>query len=139
MINPKPNEVAPCGVFCAVCPAFGKTCLGCSSDAKKQKRKSKWGCKLRLCCYEKQNINYCIDCSNYPCGIYTKKLSDTHPGDKRFAYRHELPEVLKILKQKGVEEFIRYQKERYKCPTCGDIICFYYYTCSKCGKEINIR
>jgi len=132
------NELAPCGVYCAACPAFNKTCLGCSSDNDKQKRKSKWSCKIRNCCYEKQQKDFCIECSDYPCEIYSKKLSSSHIGDKRFTYRHELTEVLKILKQKGIDEFLKYQKERYKCPFCGGIIYFYCYKCGKCGKEINL-
>ena len=41
------SEVAPCGVLCAACPSFGKTCLGCASENKNQNRISKWNCKIR--------------------------------------------------------------------------------------------
>ena len=36
-MNNRRNELAPCGVFCAACPSFDKTCNGCSSDNQKQK------------------------------------------------------------------------------------------------------
>ena len=47
-------------------------------------------------------------------------------------------EIKEIKKQKGIDEFLKYQKERYKCPFCGGIIYFYCYKCGKCGKEINL-
>ena len=61
------NELAPCSVFCGACPSFNKTCFGCPSESKKQKRISKWGCKIRKCCYEEKNIKYYVkDCKFLP-------------------------------------------------------------------------
>lgn len=130
------NELAPCGVFCGSCPSFNKTCFGCSSNNKEQKRKSKWDCKIRKCCYEEKDIQYCAYCEQFPCVKINKKIINSHPGETKFKYRHELPENAKKLKELGVERYLKYQKQRWSCPFCNGIVEFYQYKCSKCGKEV---
>ncbi|MCF8231721.1 MAG: DUF3795 domain-containing protein [Bacteroidales bacterium] len=130
------HSLAPCGVFCAACPSFKKTCLGCSSEERQQKRTSKWNCRIRDCCLYQMKLSFCVDCEAFPCSTHRKKLVDSHRGDPRFAYRHEIPEQFPKLKSLGLEDYLAYQRERYSCPDCGAIIQFYRYTCSRCGKEV---
>ncbi len=132
------NELAPCGVFCAACPSFKKSCYGCSSENRKQKRKSKWSCKIRKCCYEKIKINYCGFCNCFPCDIINDKLIKSHEDDNRFKYRHEIPENMERIKSIGVEEFIKLKRKDYSCGYCGGFAYFYYYKCNQCGKEIDV-
>lgn len=132
------NELAPCGVFCGACPSFNKTCLGCASESKEQTRTSKWSCKIRDCCYNIEEKSFCIDCSQFPCKKNRKKLYDTHPGDAKFRYRHEIPEIFGKMKEMGIEDYLKYQKRRWSCPYCGGIVHFYHYKCSKCGKGVNV-
>lgn len=132
------RELAPCGVFCGACPSYNKTCLGCASERKDQKRTSKWGCKIRKCCYDTSKIPYCIECDQFPCEKLKKKLIDSHRGDHRFRYRHEIPEVFVKMRELGVEEYHEYQKKRWTCPDCGGRILFYHYECSKCGKNMTV-
>jgi hypothetical protein len=127
------NELAPCGVFCGACPSFKKSCLGCSSNDKNQKRKSKWGCKIRDCCYNKKELDYCAYCEEFPCKIIHKKLLSSHKDDPAFKYRFEIPDNFIKLKEMGLDGYINYQKDRWKCSLCGGLIHFYYYRCSKCG------
>jgi hypothetical protein len=133
-----PNELAPCGVFCGACPSFPKTCLGCASDSKEQKRKSKWDCKIRDCCYNKNNLSFCIECEEFPCEIHKKKLIDSHPEDNKFKYRHEIPDIFIKLRKMGIEEYLKYQNQRWSCSNCDGTVKFYHYKCDKCGKEILI-
>ena len=133
-----PNELAPCGVFCGACPSFNISCLGCASERKEQKRTSKWGCKIRKCCYTKKKLDFCGDCTEFPCTKINKKLIDSHPGESKFKYRHEIPENLKKLKELGKEKYQEYQKQRWSCPTCGGTVHFYHYKCGKCGKEVSV-
>jgi hypothetical protein len=128
-------EVGPCGVFCLACPSYNKSCLGCSSESKNQKRKSKWSCKIRKCCYKEMKIDYCGYCENFPCDIINRKLIKSHVGDIRFKYRHEIPENMNRLKQLGVGEYIKRKKQEYLCPGCGGVVYFYYNKCSECGKS----
>jgi hypothetical protein len=131
-----PAELAPCGVFCGSCPSYKLTCLGCPSENKNQKRTSKWGCKVRTCCYTVQNKNFCIECDQFPCNQHRKKLLDSHPGDPRFKYRHEILDNFKKLKELGIEDYLEYQRRKWACPSCGGLIYMYHYKCSQCGKHV---
>lgn len=131
----KYNTLAPCGVFCEACPSYNKTCKGCGSDDKNQGRCSKWSCKIRNCCYNEKGLEYCIDCTQFPCRIIHKKLLDTHRDDPRFAYRHEIPEVFPKLRTMGLDSYLNFQTQRWKCDSCGGTTQFYLYKCRNCGKE----
>lgn len=131
----KYNELAPCGIYCGACPSFENTCLGCASEDKTQDRSSKWGCKIRNCCYNLKGVDYCANCEQFPCKIYNKKLLNTHQDDPRYTYRYELPKSVKKLKTLGVKSYINFQRQRWKCDICGGTIRFYHYKCDKCGNE----
>jgi hypothetical protein len=135
-MNKRKDELAPCGAFCMACPSYKKSCLGCSSDNKDQKRKSKWSCKIRLCCYEKKHIDYCAYCEDFPCKTIDKKIIKSHEGDYRFKYRHEIPDNLKKIKLLGIDEFIEQKKKDFTCKYCGGTVFFYYYKCNQCGEEV---
>ncbi|MBI9050858.1 MAG: DUF3795 domain-containing protein [Anaerolineaceae bacterium] len=130
-----PNELAPCGVFCGACPSYQKSCLGCASESKEQNRKSKWACKIRICCYTNKNLDFCVTCAAYPCKIYYKKLLDPHQGDPLFKYRHEIPEIFSQQYSPDYAIFLENQQKRWTCPNCEGTIKFYHYKCSKCGYE----
>ncbi len=123
-------KVAYCGVYCGACPSFQISCEGCRSEAP-QKRKSKWSCKIRVCCKKKKNS--CYQCKEFPCKKY-KKLCDSHPGDSKFEYRHELPANMRRLKKIGLSKWSKEQEKRWSCK-CGGTILFYHYKCDKCGNK----
>jgi len=129
-----PEQLAPCGVFCGACPSYNKTCSGCASENQKQQRKSKWSCKIRRCCYEEKTISFCGYCPQFPCEQVNKKLINSHPGETKFKYRHEIPENFAKLRELGLDDYLEYQKQRWSCPSCGGKVLFYKYICSECGK-----
>lgn len=131
-------EQAPCGIWCGSCPSFGKTCNGCAPDDPQQDRKSKWRCRLRVCCYEKQQLDYCMDCEQFPCPDHDKKLIRSHPEDPRFRYRHEIPDNFRKLRELGTERYIQYQRKRFTCPECGGPVYWYHYTCGRCKNEVPV-
>ena len=133
------NVLAPCGVYCGACPSYGKTCLGCASNDKTQKRGSKWGCKIRNCCYGSKELKYCIFCEQFPCKIHRNKLTDYHPNDLRFTYRHEIPDIFAKLKTMSIKKYLELQKQRWKCDSCRGTIRFYHYKCDTCGKDKVIK
>ena len=133
-----PDSSAPCGVYCGACPSFKISCNGCGSKDKKQKRSSKWGCKLRVCCFEKMNFKFCYECEGFPCKDYSKKLIECHKDDKRYRYRHESPSNLKRIKKVGVQKWLKEQKTRWQCHKCSGTIKFYHYECSDCGYKKQI-
>ena len=138
-MNNRFDELAPCGVYCGACPAFNKTCNGCASDDKNQSRRSKWGCKIRNCCYDQKELDYCVNCEQFPCKIFNNKLLSTHQDDPRFTYRYEIPDIFAKLKTMSVENYLDFQIQRWKCNSCSGTIQFYTYKCNKCGKEQMIK
>jgi hypothetical protein len=133
------EELAPCGVFCGACPSIGKTCRGCSSEDRQQGRGSKWGCKVRNCCYNVEKVSFCGECGKFPCKIIGKKLLDTHPGEPAFKYRHEVPDNLARMKELGLDEYLEHERQRWSCPHCGGQVVFYHYKCRSCGKAVNVE
>jgi len=93
-----------------------ETRLGCASDSKEQERTSKWGCKIRNCCYNIEEKNFCVYCSQFPCKEYRKRLLDTHQGDPKFRYRHEIPEIFKKMKGIGIRNYLQFQKLKMVMP-----------------------
>ncbi|MGC9516431.1 MAG: DUF3795 domain-containing protein [Methanomicrobiales archaeon] len=129
-----PDDAAPCGVFCGACPSYKISCLGCGSNNQKQKRKSKWGCKIRKCCFLDKDLNFCIDCQEFPCHLL-EKLKNSHPHDARFNYRHEIYDNLKAIKEIGVKSWLNDQYDKFKCPKCNGPIVWYKYKCKNCGYQ----
>jgi rubrerythrin len=42
-------------------------------------------------------------------------------------------ENLKLLKAKGMDEFLVSQAEKHRCPSCGDVVCVHDGKCYSCG------
>jgi hypothetical protein len=131
-----PPELAPCGIFCGACPSFGKGCRGCPTEDTRQKRKSKWSCRIRNCCYFIENVEFCFNCGEFPCKELVRKLCKSHPGDPRFKYRHEILENLEKLSELGNEEYLRYQVKKWQCSACKGRIHWYKYRCSECNEDV---
>jgi hypothetical protein len=127
------KALAPCGVFCGACPSFQKTCFGCSSASKSQRRTSWLSCQIRKCCYEEREYSFCAECVEFPCQKINQKLIESHPKDPKFSYRHEIPENVKLYKTLGQEAYLLYQAQKWTCPDCGGRVTFYDYQCQDCG------
>jgi rubrerythrin len=54
--------------------------------------------------------------------------------DKRYRehYGMSMVENQKTLKTKGMEEFLKSQTEKYRCPTCGDVVSVHDNKCYSC-------
>lgn len=129
------DGVSSCGIPCFACPSYIKgTCNGCRSETK-QKRRSKWGCKVRICSLTDKKVHFCSECEEFPCKLITKKLLTAHRGEKKFAYRYEIEGNLQRIQDLGIEEGLKELGERWRCPDCGGQIQFYTYTCFDCGKD----
>ncbi|MCP4762287.1 MAG: DUF3795 domain-containing protein [archaeon] len=119
-----------CGVYCKACPSFhAKTCLSCRSKNKKQKRTSKWSCKIRNCCFEKEFHN-CAECDEFPCKI-RRRLDKTYIS----RYKINLVGRLRRLNEIGIQKWTQEQIQLYKCKYCGGIISPYSFICFQCDKK----
>ena len=127
--------IAPCGMNCAICRAYlaqtheiprqrGKVtyCAGCLPRQKNCYIKR--GCKN----LSKHQIQYCYQCEAMPC----KNLARL---DKRYRERYGMSmiENQKMLKAKGIDEFLKSQAKKYTCPSCGDVVCVHDSKCYSCG------
>ena len=130
------DGIAPCGVLCFTCPSLLKgTCNGCRSE-KKQKRTSKFACKIRKCCLSKGFIT-CSECEEdkTKCKFFSAKLLKTHNHDPRFQYRRDTLGHHELINELGLEKALEKLDERWKCPECGGRIQMYQYTCFECGRN----
>lgn len=55
--------------------------------------------------------------------------------DKRYRERYAMSMVenLRELKANGMSEFLKNQQEKYRCPSCGEVVCVYDGKCYLCG------
>ena len=136
MIMPKEDiettMVAPCGMNCMVCYKHcyhKKPCNGClKSDDGKPDHCSK--CKIKDCVKTK-GFSYCYECTDYPCK-QMKRLEKSY----NTRYGASLIENSLLVKEHGLTEFMKQQKEKYTCPTCGGIISMHDNECSECQTKL---
>lgn len=125
---------APCGMNCLVCYKHcyhKKPCDGClKSDLGKPEHCRK--CKIKDCVKAK-NITYCFECTEYPC-IRVKNLEKSY--NKR--YQTSLIKNSELVKEKGLVEFMRLQKNKYTCKNCGGIISLHDGECSECQTKMKV-
>lgn len=130
--NIDPVYFAPCGMNCLVCYKHcyhKKPCDGClKSDYGKPEHCRK--CKIKDCVKTK-NIMYCFECTEYPC-IRVKNLEKSY--NKR--YQTSLMKNSELVKEKGLDEFMRLQKLKYTCKHCGGIISLHDGECSECQTKM---
>ncbi len=133
-----PDLVAPCGMNCGVCKAYlaysrevphekGKVthCTGCMIRNKNCAFIKK-GCeKLR-----KGQIRFCYQCPDMSCERLAKL-------DLRYRARYgmSMVENQKMIKEKGMDEFLKSQAEKYRCPRCGDVVSVHDGKCYACGYQ----
>ena len=127
----KSTMIAPCGMNCGLCRAHireKKACPGCYGNDD-FKSKSCAMCRIRNCeRIETTKPKYCYKCENYPC-TRLKQL------DKRYRtkYGMSMIENLENIKQFGIGNFIKQEKERWTCSKCGGVICVHKENCIFCG------
>ena len=131
----KEELVSPCGMNCRLCYAYQRDknkCLGCR-DKNNIIANSCLRCIIRNCPIIKDNkYLYCYDCHKYPC----QRLKQL---DKRYKtkYNMSMLENLNNIKDNGIEFFLSNEEKRWKCQTCGKIICVHHNKCEECNKIYN--
>ncbi len=127
--------IAPCGMNCGICRAYlaysrgvaqkrGKVthCSGCLPRNK--------NCHIKRGCQKlsKNQFRFCFECDAMPC----KNLDRL---DRRYRERYGMSMVdnLKELKAKGMNAFLSGQRDKYHCPSCGDVVSVHDGKCYSCG------
>lgn len=125
--------IAPCGMNCRLCSAYireKKACPGCYGNDN-LKSKSCAMCRIKNCEIIKAGkVRYCFACENFPC-------ANLNHLDKRYRTKYGMSMVdnLKDVKHFGMRNFIKREKERWACSTCGEIICVHKESCIFCGTK----
>ena len=128
--------IAPCGMNCGLCRGY----LAYTHDVPRVRGKVTYcaGCRPRAkLCYviracpklRKNLIQSCSECDSIPC----EKLAHL---DKRYRERYgmSMVENVKMIKAKGMAEFLKSQEEKYTCPNCHrGVVCVHDGTCYSCG------
>lgn len=132
------NLIAACGMNCRICIGY----FGYTMSGKKRKMKC-IGCKPRdkSCAFlkkyckklTKKEIEYCYECSDFPCS-HLEKI------DKGYRERYNMSMIknLKEIKKYGMGKFLNEQKAKYRCQECGGVLCVHNGKCYSCGKEIKM-
>ncbi len=133
--NENRKYIAYCGMNCLYCYSYlknTKPCPGCrivNNNKPQHCRK----CRIKDCAEEK-NLYYCSECSDYPC-VLIKRLDKSY----RTRYNESLINILKIIREKGIDYYLDYEKKRLECPECGGILNIHHKKCSQCGKIFSVR
>lgn len=123
--------IAPCGMNCGLCRAYMREknpCPGCRNDDR-VKPKTRAQCRIKQCeMLKAADLRYCFDCGKYPCD----RLNHL---DKRYRtnYGMSMIDNLNNIKQFGIRIFIKHEKDRWTCSSCGEIICVHEESCVICG------
>ncbi len=130
--------VAPCGMNCGVCAGY----LAMQNDLKRKGFAKTYcpGCLPRgkNCAFMKKAckrlgeglVRFCYECTDFPCPRL-KRL------DKRYRsfYHMSMIENLKFIKERGMENFLKREAEKWKCPECGVVISCHNGVCFRCHPE----
>ena len=128
--------IAPCGMNCSLCIAYQFK----ENDINRRGFHKKYcpGCFLRgdNCTHmgdscellAKGSIRFCFECKNFPC----KRLKAL---DKRYRtkYHMSMIENLNYIKEFGMEEFLKKERDKWRCTECGATICCHNGLCLNCN------
>ena len=157
---------AACGTYCGACPAYiakhskeeqikmrlqkrlssgslkaqkgippsnwmdGLLCDGCLSGGTLAPHCQR--CNVRLCALDKQTDARCANCEELPCRRVTNLINMGN-----YLHRAEYLPNLEKIREMGVQEWVIYEEERWRCPQCGLPMSWYDAECVGCGEPRN--
>ena len=83
-------------------------------------------CEIRRCPDDKPGVTRCSDCPEFPCSRITAFNND---GMRHHA---EVLDNLRRLQEIGVENWLRDEEERWRCPQCQAPVDWYSRSCFQC-------
>jgi hypothetical protein len=102
--------IACCGLDCGLCPTYytkgPSRCPGCCGPEFYNKHPS---CSIITCCVKKNEFETCAECNESPC----QKIKDWDKADSFISHKVSLTN-LNLIKNNGIEEFIKQQEKRIK-------------------------
>lgn len=159
---------AACGTYCGACPAYlakhgedeqirmkrqkisssrpgkalkgippsnwmaGLQCDGCLSGGQLAAHCQR--CNIRLCALDKQSNSRCSGCEELPCNRITNLINMGN-----YLHRDEYLPNLKKIREMGVEKWVQFEQERWRCPQCRLPMSWYDAECIGCGAKRSER
>lgn len=129
--------VAPCGMNCGVCMRYLATTRGV---AKRMKIPECIGCRPRnkKCSFIKgscswlgeKKINFCFECQDFPC-IRLERLN------RRYTTKYGTSLISNLLEIRGIglDEWLKKEEKKWKCPLCRGVISVHDRKCYDCGNQ----
>lgn len=129
--------IAPCGMNCGLCIGYQRTrnrCLGCHGDDVNEPKHCVV-CRIKHCAETESEVReqrFCFQCARFPCARLRQM-------DKRYRTKYgvSMTENQKCIQELGLDEFVMREKDRWKCPQCGGVICVHRKDCISCGHARN--
>lgn len=124
--------IAPCGVICDICLGFQRSknkCVGCNREGNKPYHCIV--CSIKSCVEKNGNEKLlCNDCNQFPC----RRIQNL---DKRYINKYGESPIQNLMKIKeiGLNTFVKTEKEKWKCNTCGNLLCVHKAVCLICGAK----
>ena len=124
------KEIAPCGINCRLCRAYGRArnaCPGCRGDDE-GKPKTRTNCRIKRC--EKMagaDAGYCHECNAFPCSRLIR-LDNRY----RTKYGTSVIDNLEAMRKLGTSRFIEMEKKKWACHRCGALLCVHNPQCPSC-------
>lgn len=128
--------IAPCGMNCCLCISYQfkendinkrgfhrKYCPGCI-PRKENCTYMGDGCELLA----NGSIRFCFECESFPCKRL-KVLDERY----RTKYHMSMIENLNYIKEFGMEEFLKKERNKWRCIKCGATICCHNGLCLNCN------
>jgi hypothetical protein len=136
MIEINETYIAPCGMNCRLCMANQREknkCNGCRNESAIQyKTKGSNSCVIKNCpVILSSSSGFCYECSNYPCQRL-KQLDKRYQGK----YHMSMLKNLDYIGEFGIDAFLHNEENRWKCRTCGNIVCVHKHMCLECKTPI---
>ncbi len=127
--------IAPCGLDCSLCVQAQHEvdpCPGCNGPDEPNKPEfcSKY-CGIVNCEKRKQNgWEFCDICPDFPCEDVMEK---ENRYTSQYPLRESPMENLKCIRELGMREFLKQEREQWACPKCGAPIAVRTGKCCRCG------
>lgn len=137
MIAPKArltkiSLIAPCGINCQLCRAYGRErnpCPGCRASHAFQS-KNCFQCSVHCEKLAAGDLKYCFECNEFPC----ERLAHL---DKRYRTRYAVSPIdnLNRIQAEGIRKFVQSENEKWACPACGAMLSMHDPQCRSCGYQ----
>lgn len=102
------------------------TCRGCKSGVVSGYCKT---CEIKVCAIDR-GLEFCADCADYPCDRLRTFRDDEWPHHSIVTCNSD------ELQRVGVEEWLKAQDLRWRCPSCSRRTSWYDDACPDCGGEV---